>query len=479
MSSRENQGIQIALILFVIITVVLCVFTYFFYSQAESNGKKLAQAQQSNQQLTQQNNLLDSKVQHLKFFIGMSDTTRTQLEDAGLPSDEELDTMKDKYEKDRKQFGQGLPEDKQNYLGFAENLMATIRVANNGIADANQRVIAANQARDKTVVDEKKNTDTAIAAAKKAADDLQARNAAYNAARDKLKTDLDNISKEVADKSKELVTLRETTKTREDELLKEIDTEKTLSEGLKGQLANLQDESFEVADGKITWVNQRANVAWINLGSGDGLRPQTTFSVYDHNANGVSATERKGRIEVTKVIGDHQAQCRILEDELTNPILTGDKVYTPAWQPGRRLRFAMAGVLDLDGDEKSDPEAIRRIVSLNGGIVDLELKKDGSVEGEMSVETRYLILGKPPTGADGQLDENVLTTYSGVISDARKLGVDQISLEKFLNLMGWKSASQTVPLGKRLGGPAPSNYIETPQPPAGGAAPARGDDGAF
>ena len=38
--------------------------------------------------------------------------------------------------------------------------------------------------------------------------------------------------------------------------------------------------SFEVADGRISWVNQNGTV-WINLGSLDSLRRQVTFSVYD------------------------------------------------------------------------------------------------------------------------------------------------------------------------------------------------------
>lgn len=479
MSSRENNGIQIALIIFVIITVVLCVFTYFFYSQAESRGKQLAAAQTKNQNLTQANADLQSKVMYLRYFIGDPDLnlTRSQLEDSNMGAmDPELEKLLKKYDRDMKMYGEGLPEDKLNYSSIAENLIAAIRLKNTGIADANDRLKAAVQTRDKTVADETKKTQAALAGQKKAADDLAQVNATFTSERERMKTELATTAKTVAELQKSSVEVREAARTREEELTKQVEQSSVLNEALKDQLAGLSEESFELPDGKVTWVNQSANMLWINLGSADGLRTQTTFAVYEHNANGVANQESKGRIEVTKIMAAHQAQCRILEDELANPILPGDLIHTPAWQPGRKLHFALAGVLDVDGDDRSDPNTVRRVVTMNGGVVDLELKMDGSVDGQMSVNTRYLVLGEPPTGSDGQVDENVLTTYSEIIRDARKLGVDEISLDEFLNFMGWKAGSRTVPLGKRLGGAPPSSYIEesTDQ-----TAPARGADGAF
>ena len=202
MSSRENQGIQIALIIFVIITVVLCVFTYFFYSQGESRGKQLAQLEAKNRTLTNANNLLDSKVQHLAFYIGQSDLSRTELEDAGLPSDENLDKWKAKFEKDMKMYGEGLLEDKLNYSTLPENLIAAIRLKNTGIADANDRLKTAVATRDRTVQDETKKTAAALAGQKKASDDLAQVNVSYNADRDRYKTELSTTAKSIADLSK-------------------------------------------------------------------------------------------------------------------------------------------------------------------------------------------------------------------------------------------------------------------------------------
>ena len=480
MSNRENQTIQVALILFVIITVVLCVFTYFFYSQSEERGKSLAQAEARLQTMAVSHDLLDSKVQHLRFFIGMKDTDRSSLEDAKLPTDDDLDAIKAKFDKDMEVYGQGLPKDNLNYSSLPENLITAIRQKNSGLTDANNRVKTAVTTRDRTVTDEAAKTALALTAAKKASDDLAVVNTEFKKARGQLTSQLAATAKTAADQSKQLVTMKETSKAREEVLNKDLENRITLIEALQAEKAKLNEKDFEVPDGVISWVNQRANVVWINLGAADSLRPQTTFSVYDHNANGVANAEAKARIEVTKIVGAHSAECRIMEDELANPILKRDLIHTPAWQPGRKLRFAMAGVLDVDGDDRSDPSVVRRVVTMNGGAIDLELKVDGSVSGQMSVNTRYLVLGEPPTGTDGQVDENVMTTYSNVIKDARQLGVSTISLDEFLNFMGWRVGSQTVPLGKRLGGSSPGSYLEGETPAdAIRNAPKRGGDGAF
>ena len=103
--------------------------------------------------------------------------------------------------------------------------------------------------------------------------------------------------------------------------------------------------SFEVADGRISWVNQNGTV-WINLGSLDSLRRQVTFSVYDADQHDAEKATKKGSIEVTRILGEHMAEARITEDDPTNPILTGDQIYSQVWHRGKKLHFALTGLID-------------------------------------------------------------------------------------------------------------------------------------
>ena len=51
-----------------------------------------------------------------------------------------------------------------------------------------------------------------------------------------------------------------------------------------------ETKANEVADGKVTWVNQRSRTVWINLGSDDGLRRQTSFSVFSSDDGRIRST---------------------------------------------------------------------------------------------------------------------------------------------------------------------------------------------
>ena len=89
--------------------------------------------------------------------------------------------------------------------------------------------------------------------------------------------------------------------------------------------AELEPGSFDVADGRVSWVNQNGTV-WINLGAADSLRRQMTFTVYDADQHDAAKAEKKGSLEVTRILGDHMAEARITEDDPKNPIITGDQV---------------------------------------------------------------------------------------------------------------------------------------------------------
>ena len=106
---------------------------------------------------------------------------------------------------------------------------------------------------------------------------------------------------------------------------------------------------------------------WINLGSADALRRQITFSVFDADKQDPAKTDRKGSIEVTKILGDHMAEAHITNDDPQNPILTGDQILQPGLASRQALRFALTGIIDLDGDGRSDMKMARDLIELNGG----------------------------------------------------------------------------------------------------------------
>jgi hypothetical protein len=75
----------------------------------------------------------------------------------------------------------------------------------------------------------------------------------------------------------------------------------------------------------------------------------------------------------------------------------------------------------------------RDLIELNGGTVDAYVADDGRIEGEITVNTRYLVRGDHPSGANEALLQEAWQKLS---EDAQTNGVELITLDKFLNQIG-------------------------------------------
>ena len=69
-------------------------------------------------------------------------------------------------------------------------------------------------------------------------------------------------------------------------------------------LQNARQVDLEAPDGEVVWVNQVDGTVYIDLGYKDGLRRQTSFSVYDHDVSNALTAEPKGTLEVVQVKDD-------------------------------------------------------------------------------------------------------------------------------------------------------------------------------
>ena len=91
--------------------------------------------------------------------------------------------------------------------------------------------------------------------------------------------------------------------------------------------------------------------------------------------------EKKGIVEVIRVIDGHLSEARIMDDDPSKPIMPGDQLFSIAWQPNHAEHFALVGLMDLDKDGVSDLDKVKDLITVNGGIVDAELKDDGNARG--------------------------------------------------------------------------------------------------
>lgn len=290
MAKRESQGLQIALILFVMITVVLAVTTFVFFRKAEENvakAKAADDAKKTAEALVDQQSFWNSYFKHI---VGSKTLSEAEL-NVVIPSvegDEEMAAVHAAYQQDMGTYGEGLTQEKLNYRELPGIILQQIRklnTANTDLLESNNRLIAE---RDQIKADSLKEIALARQGEQKATDALATERDTFNADRAaitaKQEAEFANYTKVIGEKTA-LVAVREKTISERDTAIKDLDG--TVAKQ-KETITELRDEPFEAPDGRIAWVNQASRTVWVNLGMADGLRRQTTFSVYDHDAMNVA-----------------------------------------------------------------------------------------------------------------------------------------------------------------------------------------------
>jgi hypothetical protein len=450
MASRESQGLQVALILFVMVTVVLAVTTYMYFRRAEENVQRyLAKAEEAKREKDATMNL-QFENQILKHILGYDRKTPAELKviKQGLGSNKPLEQILADYDTNMKMYGAGYTGQDLSYTTLPKHLIAAINARNKDIVDAG--TVA------KSLEREREDIRTAEAArANKAEQTLAAVQTDLATEREVFNKERTRITEEAA-KVAGMLPLKNAliAKTTSEAAAKQEEQSRDLT-----QMSNLlaaATEKVRIAekksgptderpDGEVTLVNSRINTVWIDVGSADGAVPQMTFSVVDRKETGGARSKAKGRIEITKVIDQHSSEARILEDELSNPIMQGDKIYSPTFRRGQKTRFALAGLIDIDKDGKSDQTKVKALITQSGGVVDAELLEDGSIAGKLTMDTRYLVVGDRPTD---KTSTKVIDGYAAIMGEADRMIIEKITLAELLDRMGYVPDKRVVPMSR-------------------------------
>jgi hypothetical protein len=468
---RESQGLQIATIIFAILTIILAVTTYIYYADGEKMRQEIEASKTRVAQVEKQNNLLMYRLRALQYVIGAGQVSRDTVDAAKPPEgDAETAELLREFDIDMAMYaGQAGATEANNYRSLPKFLLSIIH--NKQVAtvdaDAETKRVQAKSASD--LAAEQARTKAAEDASAKAMADLNQEVAKFNQDRNVVQQQKEQLATQLAAKEAAIKKEREDNSKALATVSTQYDQVRRTNEVLRDKLVSLNSEKvnrFEAPDGRVTLVNQAQRLVWINLGQKDGLQRQTTFAVFDHDENGVTQAEPKARIEVVRIVGEHLAECRILEDKPANPILQNDIVFTPAWSPGVKVHFALVGFMDINKDGVSDREMIRNFIQMSGGVIDAELHDDGTRTGSMSVDTRYLVLGEKPNERTGT---RMLQEYNFMLQEVSKYGTETINVQKLMSMMGVKVEERTVELGSSA---AKSEFKRRNPPRPAGVAPA-------
>lgn len=432
MAAKESQGLQAIIIILAIGFLGLLVGVFLV-----NNARKTAVAQASSAR---------DDAQKARTEMGAAQSeANTYKQWMGFDEGASFAALEEFHKEDMEKFGANMAEESRKYRTIIENIHKENRELVLNEATAKDQV---RQLKDNLLAVESQKEEQVKkfeAAMQKASDDLAAEKKKFQQQYEAVNTEKDQIAKDLNVRQAKIDELQEKVgQQKSDFEAKAINFERsiaTLREGLPDV-----DQFAQPADGRINWVNQREQTVWIDLGSADGLRPQVTFSVAEAGLGDAEAAakEGKGSIEVVRILGDHMAEARITQDNSTNPLIPGDRIYSQVWDRGRQVGFGIAGFIDIDKDGSNDLERLKNIIAASNGRVVASPDESGAMQGEMDINTRFLVLGEYPNSPRRVAYRN---SYDALEAEAKRLGIETIGLDEFLHLMGWEASARTVSLG--------------------------------
>ena len=453
MAARDDSVIRGSLIACMIFLVLSIACNFFFWRWGDTQAKLASDANSSLENANDELQVMEQKAELMRSMLGqgsLSDAEFTRMKET-VGNDPVMAAIESQFVKDMTYLS-GDDAENRNYPALAPYLAAALRDKNRLYEQAREE---STQIRDEKIRD----VDNARSLQKIAEDkrDEHAKkivelDTKYTEDRARINREKEETRDALTKKAREFDQYRKVAAAEKVVLVQKSDRLQGTIDTQKVELNRLRSDKFETTQGEIRYVYRHGNVVTINLGSADQLRTGVTFGVIDGAETRLDDAKVKATIQITAIRGDHLAEGRVVaRPEIQHPIIPGDKIYSPFWQPGRVVRIALAGNIDLDGDDKPDNEALRGMVTAAGAKVVAEVSPTGQESGTLDASVRFLVIGEDPSLSD---NPNVAAQQAQAIAQmgdlknrATELGVSIIPAWKLQNYLKIMNDSLTTPLG--------------------------------
>lgn len=492
MATSKPQNLLVPLIVSVVITVATSVTAFLFYQNWAKAQTELTSAKDAKTKADTAKAAADLNIKLLKEKIGYPDAEFGTAQDApggtSLMSKiaEELTT---KYVDPNTPASFSFKDELFRLASKHENTAKELAVK----TDKYNELMAEFVTKRKVEADKIDVHDKNFLDAEKTRQDIQTEQ----------ERSLDERDRQINLRHEQATTLAEQKKQKENELERlqtRSDIEKNQLvlkvKGFRESMQKIQSSGTPV--GSVVSVDNLNDEVYIDRGEADLLPRQTTFSIWAADKRGTLHWREKnekakndakrefdesGRknileprleggpkayIEILEILGPHQAKGRITMEQTLNPITPGDLLFSPIWAPGQRTHFALAGRFDMTGKDTDDRVLLINLIKRQGGVIDAEVKNDGTLEGNIEVGTNYLVIGKMPGDSDESTDEEkkhagrVHTTIDNLMKEAKDLGIEILDQNKFYDFMGYKPHSNKYDPGGYTGAPEPKHRFDNP-----------------
>lgn len=399
--------LSIALIVFVLLTFILTISTYLFFSQYVKEQQTAKEARDALSQKQEEATRSAEENKRLRDVIGADATEKVEAIESDLATLYQTDFN-------------GVAKEPMSYA----RLTAAVRDEFRAINQARKELEASKET-------QKKAADDAVAAATKARDDAVKAKAAVEGERDqdrkqwgadweKHESQLTERRKEADDaeakarrlqaliarirdgesrvdvdkradfRAKEpeeqldmlldsLLTSTRNALRKQNDRVKELETElldtlvslgidnKRVSE-LRAKRGAAADAVVDQVDGRIVDVDATTRTVTILFPSISRIREGLAFMVFARGAVNPLVTDQKGLVRVTSVDGG-LVRARILDEEIDDPISPSDWVASRLWDAGEAPEVVVLGVVDLNRDGIEDREALESLLRRSGATI--------------------------------------------------------------------------------------------------------------
>jgi hypothetical protein len=465
-SGDSKQGLIIALVCFVVLSLILGVSTYYGFKDYDAWDKKVKDANAAAKSMTDNRDWYKFQALLLKSYMGKLSATEQQ-EWTGMwdqfnpktggkkgPSEAETRQVADLVRYLQDSHSKFDDSQKKPEVSIDDHLTLLNREL-----DENKKKLAKTEAdlkAEKARYDRELGVKEAEVVATKT--ELDKANKSNEKDRSDRATELENRLKEFSGLNQKVEDLQKKDEVDVVMLGRELKKKNQIIEDLKKELEKVRRQlsppdlqTYAQPKGKVLRVDPKGDVLWINLGYADNVHPRQnlTFSVFGPDR------VRKGTIEVTEVVNPHLSMARITEmvDPNHSPIMPEDVLINPAWTANSRTHVAIGGLIDLTGDGKDSSEEFVRNLTRQGIVIDSILDlKDATVKGPgMTVNTEFFILGEEPKFSEGLLEGNTRYERKKELSEkltemkkqASDLGITIVSVKRFAALTGYQMPRAT------------------------------------
>lgn len=450
------QSLSIALIVFVMLTFVLAVTTYLFFTQTIrlEDEAKIAREDMAKANVAQ--TAAEEERNALKVAIGIAEGEEKTGEDLKSELGE--------------RFGD-VAEENRHYTGVIAALQDSLTKVSDDLKKAEAAVVEADKARQEASEKAKKELEELNEqkeAKKKVAEELKEQFDADRAKHEELSKDLAQKQKDALERAERLDLLVaeigkgepllpparqarfkaqeaegrigllfEELRDREKQILTQNEVlaalrvaDKSLQETVLA--ATPKDDRIDGFDGRILSVNEADRSVLIDVGSTQGLRTGLIFRVYPPGDAQPLVSDDKAVVEVVAIESGALARARIRRESVRDPILRDDRVATRLWKPRTPFEAVIVGFAQLDADEKPDQDRLQELVERVGG----------RVEQLVSSSTTMLVDAGPPRTVGAGTERTTGwrpaddSRRDRQIKEARRLGIQIVGLDAFLDMLG-------------------------------------------